>query len=51
MSFDRMIIYEKVGYSMRFNRWIHRMIWLKEDIHCDLFVKMDTLDDLISVGY
>jgi hypothetical protein len=27
------------------------MIWLKEDIHCDLFVKTDTLDDLISTGY
>jgi len=27
------------------------MIWLKEDIHCDLFVKMDTFDDLISIGH
>jgi len=27
------------------------MIWLKEDFHCDLFVKTDTLDDLISIGY
>jgi len=27
------------------------MIWMKEDIHCDLFVKTDTLDDLISIGY
>jgi hypothetical protein len=27
------------------------MIWLKNDIHCDLFVKMDTLDDLISIEY
>jgi hypothetical protein len=27
------------------------MIWLKKDIHYDLFVKMDTLDDLISIGY
>jgi hypothetical protein len=27
------------------------MIWLKEDIHCDLFVKTDILDDLISIGY
>jgi hypothetical protein len=36
---------------MCFNRWIRRMIWLKEDIHCDLFVKTDTLDDLISIGY
>jgi len=29
----------KVGYSMCFNRWIHRIIRLKEDIHCDLFIK------------
>jgi hypothetical protein len=33
-----------------FNRWIHRIIRLKHDIHCDLFVKTDTLDDLISIG-
>jgi len=24
---------------------------LKEDIHCDLFVKTDTLDDLISISW
>jgi hypothetical protein len=27
------------------------MILLKEDIHCDLFLKTDTLDNLISIGY
>jgi hypothetical protein len=27
------------------------MIWLKEDINCDLFVKTATLDDLILIGY
>jgi hypothetical protein len=27
------------------------MIWLKDDIFCDLFVKTDTLDDLISIEY
>jgi len=28
---------EEVGHLMCFNRWIHRFISLKDDIHCDLF--------------
>jgi hypothetical protein len=30
---------EAVGHLMCFNRWIHRFIGLKEDIHCDLFIE------------